>query len=345
MASGLTIEPADRPSSLAGGALASLAPLAAALAYPLLLAAYHAAAARLPGQPWTVVLLVPAFAVPPVAFAGAARSFRLRRPTVRDLRLRALCLAAVAAPPLYVFLGVVQGLLAIPVADVWTWAAAWIGLGLWASAGAGSTPEPLRVPRSARLRVAHGLAASLLLLFVAFHLANHLLAIYGPGLHAAVMHAGRAVYRSPLVEPVLAGLFLFQAASGMVLLRRAARSAAPPIRVFQLASGAYLGAYVLCHMDSVFVAARLVRHVETDWAFAAGAPTGLLADAWNVRLLPHYAFAAFLALGHLASGLRQVTLAHGLASRLADRLWAYAIVASAIVAALIAAVLCGLRVS
>ena len=41
-------------------------------------------------------------------------------------------------------------------------------------------------------------------------------------------------------------------------------------------------------MDSVFLFARTYLGIDTGWGFATGAPTGIVKDPWNIRLLPHY---------------------------------------------------------
>jgi hypothetical protein len=97
-------------------------------------------------------------------------------------------------------------------------------------------------------------------------------------------------------------------------------------------------------MNSVFIYARSVLRIPTDWNFAIGAPAGLIHDAWNIRLLPHYALGVFFVLSHIASGLRAVLIAHGLARRHADPLWGLGVALSAIVAAAIIAGMCGLRI-
>jgi hypothetical protein len=102
--------------------------------------------------------------------------------------------------------------------------------------------------------------------------------------------------------------------------------------------------YILGHMNSVFVYARSFLGIPTDWNFAIGAPTGLIHDAWNIRLLPHYALGAFFVLSHLASGLRVVLIAHGVDQRNADRLWGVCVAMSAIVAAAIIAGMSGVRI-
>ena len=116
-------------------------------------------------------------------------------------------------------------------------------------------------------------------------------------------------------------------------------------RTFQVGSGAYLSLYILGHMNSVFIYARSFLGIPTDWNFAIGAPTGLIHDAWNIRLLPHYALGVFFVLSHLASGLRVVLIAHGVDRRAANRLWGAGVAISAVISAAIIAGMCGVRIS
>jgi hypothetical protein len=198
------------------------------------------------------------------------------------------------------------------------------------------------MPEVARWRVAHGVTATVLFLYVSFHLTNHLYGLIGgPDAHAAVMKIGRAVYRSAVGEPLLVGAMLFQIATGVYLAWRWSAAAHDFQRTYQVASGAYLSLFILGHMNSVFIYARSVLGIPTDWNFAIGAPAGLIHDAWNIRLLPHYALGVFFVLGHIASGLRVVLIAHGVDRRNADRLWVACVAVSIIVAAAIIAGMCG----
>jgi hypothetical protein len=54
--------------------------------------------------------------------------------------------------------------------------------------------------------------------------------------------------------------------------------------------------------------------------WASGAPTGLLHDPWNVRLIPHYSLAPLFVISHLAVGLRTVLLGHDVRVAVANRL-------------------------
>jgi hypothetical protein len=248
----------------------------------------------------------------------------------------------VASPTLYVFLGVVQALIKSPIPDEVVWCAIWLAIAIWSQSS--RDPIAAAVPAVGGWRVIHGATAAVLCLYVVFHLTNHLFGLIGPDAHAAVMKIGRVAYRSPVGEPLLVATMLFQIGTGIFLGWRWSAAAHDFQRTYQVASGAYLSLFILGHMNSVFVYARSFLGIPTDWNFAIGAPTGLIHDAWNIRLLPHYALGAFFVLSHLASGLRVVLIAHGVDQRNADRLWGVCVAMSAIVAAAIIAGMCGVRV-
>jgi hypothetical protein len=319
----------------------ALAPAAAALCYPFLLKAFHAIVGTPAVAPslfaflGAVVVLAVAVVVP---FLGIA--FALR-PTAAA-GARRLAYASVAAPTLYVFLGVVQALVHSPITDEAGWCLIWLAIAIWSQLAPNPVVKP--APAVGRWRVVHGLAAAILSLYVLFHITNHLFGLVGEDAHAAVMKIGRVVYRSGLGEPLLVAAMLFQIGTGLYLAWR--WSAAPQAfhRTYQVASGAYLSLFMLGHMNSVFIYARSFLGIPTDWNFAIGAPAGLIYDAWNIRLLPHYALGVFFVLSHIASGLRVVLIAHGVARRAADRIWEVGVVLSAIVAAAIIAGMCGVRI-
>ena len=157
---------------------------------------------------------------------------------------------------------------------------------------------------------------------------------------------GRVPPRVPQRHPAAAGgrTLPLQAGTGFFFVWRLTAAPSNRFRTFQIASGVYLAFYVLGHMDSVFIFARTYLGIDTGWGFATGAPTGLIKDEWNIRLVPHYWLAAFFVLAHLAGGARAVMMAHGVSKALADRF----MVAGAVVAAAIATVImlgmCGMRV-
>ena len=319
----------------------ALAPPAAALSYPFLLRAFHAIVGSQAATPsplaivGAIFVLAVAFVVP---ILGLALAFR---PTA-TVGARRLAYASVAAPTLYVFLGVVQALVHSPISDEIVWCVIWLAIAIWSQSARNLVAAP--VPALGRWRVAHGLTAAILCLYVLFHLTNHLFGLVGPDAHATVMKIGRVVYRSGMGEPLLVAAMLCQIGTGLYLAWRWSAAAQGFHRTYQVASGAYLSLFILGHMNSVFIYARSFLGIPTDWNFAIGAPTGLIHDAWNIRLLPHYALGVFFVLSHIASGLRVVLIAHGVDRRNADRLWMICVAISIVVAAAIITGMCGVRI-
>jgi hypothetical protein len=258
---------------------------------------------------------------------------------------RRLAYACVVAPTLYVFLGVVQSMAGSPFPDQMVWCVLWFGAAYWAWYRSRAPAEERSAPVSSRWRVVHGITGAIVLLYVGFHIINHLFGLIGPEAHAAVMDMGRKIYRAPLIEPLLVALMLFQIVSGFYLAWRWSVSALDFQKTFQVASGLYLSLFILGHMNSVFIYARTYLRIPTGWAFATGEPTGLIHDPWNIRLLPHYFLGIFFVLAHLGSGLRVVLIAHGVGRRNADRIWIACASASAMIAVAVIIGMCGGRLA
>lgn len=317
-------------------------PALAAGVYPFLLRAFHA----LVGPPATTIStpdIIIASAVLGVIFCIPILGIICAAMPGQDASTRRLAYASVTAPTVYVFLGVVQSIVRSPLPDETVWCALWIGAAVLAELGRSNKQVSALPPNLGRWRVTHGVAGAVVLIYILFHVTNHLFGLIGPEAHAAVMNVGRRVYRAPVVEPLLVLALFFQIGSGIYL---AWRWSAAPLgfhRLIQVASGFYLSVFLLGHMNSVFIYARTVQGIPTDWTFATGGPTGLIHDPWNIRLLPHYALGVFFVLAHLVSGLRVVLVAHGASPSTANRLWGAGSVASAAIAVAIIAGMCGIR--
>jgi hypothetical protein len=284
--------------------LPMLAPPLAALLYPFALKGFNASVTRIPeggagafALSWlsAAVYLAVAFAVPLIAMLAAMSLSGIGRPTAAQLRAKRAALLAVAAPTLFTFVGVVRYMLHDPMPDTWLWVACWaIALALLLrsdnDAPAKLTARLVPVP----LRVARGVSAlALVMLFLALHIANHLMFPAGAETYDAVMKVLRHVYRTELLQPLVVTLFLFQIGMGLFFVWRRTGAPSDRFRTFQIASGVYLAFYVLGHMDSVFIFARTYLGIDTGWSFATGAPTGLVKDPWNIRLVPHYWLGVF----------------------------------------------------
>ena len=254
-----------------GTRFALLMPPLAALLYPFLLEAFHANIAPVIGgqsaEPAlqavaAALFLLLAFIAPIAALLGAMTLGELAAPGVTQRRARAIALLAVAAPTLFVFLGVEVSMLHDPVSDTWVWVAFWLGMTTLAGFWRNETPAPPPANAApAALRVAHGISAvGIIAIFLAMHLANHLTFILGPDIYRAIMRTMRHVYRQEFVQPVLVALLLFQVGSGVYLATHSDARPMDRFRTFQIASGIFLAVYVLGHMNSVFVFAALSRH-------------------------------------------------------------------------------------
>ncbi len=322
---------------------------ATAAIYPYILDAFHwsvtpSASADIGAQISTsdtlvaCLLLIAAFAVPLINLMIAGRRQHDAVLFAALVRARRFALLAVTAPTTYVFFGVLTYMAGSKVPDTWIWTPAWLLFGYLVSRRSDSVISQ-HAPRSSRLRVAHGISGTIVALYVLFHIFNHLLALISPEFHAAVMDIGRTVYRAKFIEPFLVAAMLFQVFGGLRLVWTGTETSTDRYQMFQIASGVFLSLFILGHMNSVFIYARTWLNIPTDWAFAAGLPSGLIHDAWNIRLLPHYALGVFFVLAHLASGLRVVMLAHGASVSVANRLWWVGVLLSILISA---AILCGM---
>src|SRR5215470_17566707 len=143
--------------------LQMLAPSLAALLYPFALEGFNASVTRIAeggagalGLSWVgaAMCIALAFAVPLIAILAAMSLSGIERPTAAQLRAKRIALLAVAAPTLFVFVGVVLTMLHDPVPDTWLWVACWaiaLALLLRSDNGVPVVVAPRPVP--ARLRV------------------------------------------------------------------------------------------------------------------------------------------------------------------------------------------------
>jgi hypothetical protein len=276
----------------------------------------------------TSVILV--FAVPAVALTIAYATGRIEKPSGSDVLERRLAHLAFASPPLFTLIGVGLYLAHVNNVDHIAWVVIWIAIGLvflFKPEAAAATAVPRSRSGAAWLPAAHGIsAAAILLVFLAAHLVNHMTALWSADTHIAVMKVLRKIYRSPVIEPALVLLMIFQVTTGFVLLTRRSRVVSDFFGTLQSATGAYLAVFITSHLTAVFILGRAVTQVDTDFNFAIGAPAGLAGDPWNVRLIPHYSLAVWCLITHLACGLRAVLLAQRRALETANRI-AWSIIA------------------
>ena len=296
-------------------------PPLAALLYPLALLALNqcgpqvaeasAMTGRLAGGILLCIAVCLVYSVPALSLT-ALRS-------ANDVLTRRVAHLAFAAPPLFVLIGVFFYVLKVPNGDYVVWAIAWLGvLGFAAFAAPASDLPAAAVPW---ISTAHrSSAAAIVVSFLGWHLANHMTAVWNLETNKQVMDLLRTWYRSDIVQPILVVLFAFQLLSGLYLLWAKIPREADLFSSIQTATGGYLAVYIASHLFAIFILGRIFLSVDTTFTWASGAPTGLLLDPWNVRLIPHYSLAVLFVISHLAMGLRRVLLTHGVVVASANRL-------------------------
>jgi hypothetical protein len=295
-------------------------PAAVALVYPLALAALHLSgqhfvhATSMTGRLLAGLAICVAVAlvcsVPALSFTTIWLSARARE--------RSLAHLAFAAPPLFTLTGVAFFFLGVPNGDYVVWVLGWLAVLSFAASPARAETVPAAPANW--VRNAHGITGAIIVvIFLVWHLANHVLAIWSLDTNERVMELLRAWYRADLVQPVLIALLGWQLAAGARLLCTKMARASDIYSSIQTATAAYLLVYIPSHLVAVFVLGRWFLGVDTTFAWASGAPSGLLLDAWNVRLIPHYSLAVLFAISHFAMGLRAVLLGRGVGVAGADR--------------------------
>ncbi|MEO0732724.1 MAG: hypothetical protein AAFZ52_07815 [Bacteroidota bacterium] len=157
----------------------------------------------------------------------------------------------------------------------------------------------------------HALSGSLVLLFVVFHLANHLTAWWGVAAHQRILEALRTVYRHPLGEGLLLAAVLFQSVSGVLMVGKYWRGRARWSGWFRLQvwSGVYLAFFFANHVGAVLVG-RYVLAVDTNLAFATA---GLWTMPQALFFWPYYSLGVMALFGHVAAVCRGRLKANGLA--------------------------------
>ncbi len=152
-----------------------------------------------------------------------------------------------------------------------------------------------RLPAAHRV---HSVSARGVAAFAVVHLLNHLLIPFGPETYARGQSLVRWLYRTPVVEPLLVGLVLCQALSGLRLLW-VTRQRPLPNR-WQRWSGAYLSFFLVAHTAAALVQ-RLVVGRETNFYWAAA----VLAFPTALFFIPYYTLGVTSIVVHLGIAFRR----------------------------------------
>ena len=146
------------------------------------------------------------------------------------------------------------------------------------------------------IRIAHRVSAVLLAVFLAVHLLNHVVALWGVAAHLAFMEGARLVYRSPALEPMLLAAVLVQIVTGVEQVRAGWGTRRGFWQRTQAVSGLYLAFFLANHTFWVLVA-RVGYGLDSNFYLAATFLT-----IWPLPFLfaPYYALGVFALFAHLA---------------------------------------------
>lgn len=146
----------------------------------------------------------------------------------------------------------------------------------------------------------HRLTGLALLLFIASHLAVHLVALHSPEAHGAALAVVRKAYRPMLVEPLLIAAFAVQIGIGLRLAwGRWRAGVGGAMARWQLASGLYLALFLVNHVGAA-LATRYAFGLDTNFHWAAAT---LLHPVTRWTFYPYYAAAVMALFVHLAAAL------------------------------------------
>ena len=289
---------------------------------------------------YAVLTMLLAASIPPLA----ARALLIMRHDAGPVLVRGILYLMLTTPSLFTLTVTLTRIAGVDQPGlVGIWASAWLPVGLMLYVRSGRNRHAAHERQVTWLRVVHGGTALCLLCgFLLVHIVNHSLAAWSVELHGVVMKSLRVWYRSEWVEPMLLALLLVMIGTGVPMVLHYARQRMDVFRVAQTATGVYIGVFICSHVLAVLNGRRL--GLETDWSFASG-PASLLDGASLLgRLIPHYMFATFFFIVHVACGLRLVLLQHGVRQVAGNRALYGLAGAGLIITVTIAAALLGFHV-
>ena len=112
----------------------------------------------------------------------------------------------------------------------------------------------------------HRASALLLIIFITFHLAVNLTAVFGADVHIAALKWVQMVYRHPVGEVILILAILTQIVTGLQRVR------VKPLKgwgLIQVVSGCYLVVFLIAHSSAALYTHHIFG-IETNFYWAAG---------------------------------------------------------------------------
>lgn len=143
----------------------------------------------------------------------------------------------------------------------------------------------------------HYFSGIIILIFIGFHLLNHVYSIFGINAHIQLMKDFRVVYRNIIIESVLLTAVAIQIFSGTKLFLKKRKTASGFFEKLQIRTGLYLAFFLIFHVGVVLFG-RYYLKLDTNFYFGVA---GLNTFPYNLFFIPYYALAIISFFGHISA--------------------------------------------
>lgn len=143
----------------------------------------------------------------------------------------------------------------------------------------------------------HYISGLTITIFVALHLCNHFISVFGAQDHIEMMNTLRLFYRNLFVETILLLAVVLQIISGLKLFKTNRKLVLSKFDKLQIWTGLYLAIFFIIHLSAV-LSGRLFLKLDTNFYFGVA---GLNSFPFNLFFIPYYGLAILSFFGHIAS--------------------------------------------
>lgn len=153
-----------------------------------------------------------------------------------------------------------------------------------------------------RPRTIHRASASVLALFVFFHLLNHLALAAGSDVHLLVMSGLRSIYRSWVGEYLLLVAVVGQVSTGLMMFLPRLKGMIARCD-WQAMSGLYMSAFLAIHVGAILWG-RIYMNLDTNLWFGAA---GFQVWPWMLFFIPYHGLAVICFAANVGVALNHLT--------------------------------------
>jgi len=148
-----------------------------------------------------------------------------------------------------------------------------------------------------KIQTIHKISGSILFVFIALHIFNHMASINSIEKHIELMQSLRLIYRNIFVEAILLIAVFIQIFSGLKLFFVKKKTATLFFDRLQIWTGLYLSFFLLMHVSAV-LGARFFLDLDTNFYFGVA---GLNTFPFYIFFVPYYGLAIISFFGHVAA--------------------------------------------